>query len=431
VHLKVDTALTRDDIEARTRALLPFGPVLVQSFTPGIGVGQEFLARDGQVLAVFQHERVHEPPTGGGSSYRRSVPVSAPMLAHSRRMLEFMRWTGVAMVEYKQDRSGAHFHLMEINGRFWGSLPLAVAAGADFPAWLYRMLVKGERPPAGTSRVGLHSRNLQKDVEWFAQNWRASRDDRLLITVPRGQPLWELRHLVAGRERWDTLTFDDWRPGVAEATQLAATLFRRVRAKARHRLLGLLATSALGRERQAARVRALVATTPRLLFMCKGNVCRSPFAEAYARKLLGHRPTELELVSGGVHPQAGRRVPEAAASAAREWGIDLEGHRSQRLSIDVVARAGAIFCMDLENHDALMAEFPELRGRVFLLRAFDHLEPGTTIRDPWGESLDTFRECYRTIARSIQGLLMGALALPEPPAVRPAAEPLTRGRAAG
>jgi protein-tyrosine phosphatase len=187
-------------------------------------------------------------------------------------------------------------------------------------------------------------------------------------------------------------------------------VFHRIRAKLEHRALHLVASSALGRERQANRVRAFLARTPRVLFMCKGNVCRSPFAEAYARKLSQRWPTELEFLSGGVQTQEGRSVPEAAALAAREWGIELDGHRSRPLSLDLVARAGVIFCMDLENYDALTARFPKLRPRLFLLRAFDPSEPGTTIPDPWGESTESFRRCYGAIARSIEGLATDGLA---------------------
>lgn len=105
------------------------GPNSPNLYAPsGVGGGQEFLSREGRILTVFQHERVHEPPGGGGSSYRRSVPLDGEMLRQSHSLLEQLRWTGVAMVEYKKDPVSGDFALMEINGRFWGSLSLAVAA---------------------------------------------------------------------------------------------------------------------------------------------------------------------------------------------------------------------------------------------------------------------------------------------------------------
>jgi protein-tyrosine-phosphatase len=317
-----------------------------------------------------------------------------------------MRWTGVAMVEYKRETASGRFALMEINGRFWGSLPLTLAAGMNFPGWLYQLLVDGALPRVLPYRVGIYSRNLEKDANWFTQNWRAPRDNPLLITIPRWKLLREAQHVFTGRERWDTVTLDDWRPGLKEATQLATLARARAGAKLRHRMLGLLAGSALWRKLQAVRVNALARQTPRLLFMCKGNICRSPFAEAYIRKLLGAGAKKLELISGGTSPHAGRPCPEAAVRTAGEFGLSLDRHRSRQLSRRLVTRAGAIFCMDLENYDALLASFPEARGRCFLLRTFDRTAPGTTIPDPWGESLEVFRLCYRAIADSIEGLLL-------------------------
>ena len=63
--------------------------------------------------------------TGGASSYRESVALDARLLEDSVRLLQALRWTGLAMVEFKVGADG--YHLMEINGRVWGSLPLAVA----------------------------------------------------------------------------------------------------------------------------------------------------------------------------------------------------------------------------------------------------------------------------------------------------------------
>jgi protein-tyrosine-phosphatase/predicted ATP-grasp superfamily ATP-dependent carboligase len=404
-HLKVRVAATRGEVRELAQSLLPLAPVLVQSFFPGTGVGQEFLVDQGEIVAAFQHERVHEPPAGGGSSYRRSVPLDPDMLAHSRRLLGEMGFHGVAMVEYKRDPATGRFALMEINGRFWGSLPLALAAGMDFPSWLYDLLVHGQRPPVRGYRTGLYARNLEKDLRWFLQNWRASRGDPLLITVPRIRPLRELRHLVMGREHWDTLTADDWRPGAHEVLRAGRWAWNRGRSKTTRKMLGLLVRSALWRRGQSEQLREALAARRTLVFLCKGNVCRSPFAELYARRALGADAEGLAVVSAGTWPEAGRCCPEAAVAAAREWGLDLEGHRSRRLTPELAARAGAIVCMDLENYEAAQAELAGTDARLFLLRAFDAAAQDASIHDPWGESLLSFRDCYQAIAAAVDGLV--------------------------
>ena len=107
-------------------------PVLLQEYLPGEGVGVELLADQGRPLAAFQHRRLHEVPiTGGASALREGVELDEVLHGHAVRLLEALRWTGLAMVEFRVGPDGPA--LMEINGRVWGSLPLAVRSGVDFP----------------------------------------------------------------------------------------------------------------------------------------------------------------------------------------------------------------------------------------------------------------------------------------------------------
>ena len=90
----------------------------------------------GAVRAEFMHRRIHEVPhTGGVSSYRKSW-FDKNVLEDARLKLNALGWQGVGMFEYRWDASNGEFYLMELNGRFWGSLHLALFAGVDFPALL-------------------------------------------------------------------------------------------------------------------------------------------------------------------------------------------------------------------------------------------------------------------------------------------------------
>jgi predicted ATP-grasp superfamily ATP-dependent carboligase len=133
---------------------------MVQSFCPGVGLGHMFFMHDGKALLRFQHRRIGEwPPEGGTSTVCDSLPLSdnAELLARSEELLRRIGWEGAAMVEYRDDGvNGAR--LMEINGRFWGSLPLAYHAGAPF-AWLtYAVLGLGQSPPLTPYRGGVRCR---------------------------------------------------------------------------------------------------------------------------------------------------------------------------------------------------------------------------------------------------------------------------------
>ncbi|HJT76639.1 MAG TPA: hypothetical protein VJ739_05510, partial [Gemmataceae bacterium] len=188
--------------EAELRGLLPAmlegGPVAVQENFLGHGAGVELLLNAGEPLLAFQHVRVHEPLQGGQSCYRKSVPLSPELLEAAVKLLRPLRYTGVAMVEFKVNPATGRWVFIEVNARFWGSLPLSVAAGADFPLALFRFLVEGRTDFPQRYRQGIYCRNLSLDLEWQLANLAADHRDPTLLTVP----LWR----VFGEACLDVLT---------------------------------------------------------------------------------------------------------------------------------------------------------------------------------------------------------------------------------
>ena len=218
---EVVRAYAPKELESEIRRLLVDGPVLAQECFVWNGVGVELLAERGQVLVAFQHQRVHQPPRGGASSYRKSVPLRNDLLQAASQLIAALNFTGVIMVEFLVDRSSDDWRFVEMNGRFWGSLPLAVAAGVDFPYYLYQLLVRGEVKFPTQYRQELYCRNLIGDLAWAAGNVRANHSDRSLATVPWRQAIRELGRLLTIREKLDTFVVDDIRPGFAELAYYA------------------------------------------------------------------------------------------------------------------------------------------------------------------------------------------------------------------
>ena len=122
-------------------------PFLLQEFIPGHGAGVFCLYDHGQPQAFFAHRRIREkPPQGGVSVVSESVAVDPVLKAYACKLLDAVKWHGVAMVEFRIDPEGKPF-LMEVNTRFWGSLQLAIDSGVDFPAMLLRGLQTPGEPP--------------------------------------------------------------------------------------------------------------------------------------------------------------------------------------------------------------------------------------------------------------------------------------------
>ncbi len=150
-------------------------PFLIQEYIHGQGQGIFALYDNGRPLAFFAHQRLREkPPEGGVSVLSASAPVSPRMREIAEALLTPINWHGVAMVEFKVAGDGTPY-LMEINGRFWGSLQLAIDAGVDFPHMLYRLALGETVAAVKNYKVGVKSRWLMGDLDHLYLKLKADR----------------------------------------------------------------------------------------------------------------------------------------------------------------------------------------------------------------------------------------------------------------
>jgi predicted ATP-grasp superfamily ATP-dependent carboligase len=189
-------------------------PLLLQQRVVGPGVGIFLLLWEGEPVAVFSHRRLREkPPSGGVSVYRESIAADPDLVARSQALLEELGWRGVAMIEYKIDSGTGTPYLMEINGRFWGSLQLAIDAGVDFPTLLLSVALSGEHPPVPDYQVGVRSRWWWGDVDQLVSRLRRSAE---ALALPEDAPTrWQaVRDFMRGgaADRNEILRLDDPSP---------------------------------------------------------------------------------------------------------------------------------------------------------------------------------------------------------------------------
>jgi predicted ATP-grasp superfamily ATP-dependent carboligase len=193
-------------------------PSMLQERIVGPGTGLFVLCDHGRVRAEFAHMRLREkPPSGGVSVLAESIPVDARLLDHAERLLGPLGWHGVAMLEYKRDARTNRPYLIEVNGRFWGSLQLAIDAGVDFPVLAYQLALGCPPGPRPAYRVGLRNRWLLGDLDHLLARLRGTDDHALPAGSPsRAQVVMDFLKMAGRGLRYDVIRLGDPLPFLHE-----------------------------------------------------------------------------------------------------------------------------------------------------------------------------------------------------------------------
>lgn len=365
----------------------PAAPLLLEQLFEGAGVGVSVLSHEGEVLQAFEHHRAHE--LDGSSYYRKSMALDPDRLDAVRRLCAATSYTGVAMFEFKVKPDG-RWILIEVNARPWGSLPLPVSLGVDFPYRLYQLLVHGQRSGHAAYPLEHYGRNLMLDF------WQARVQAAALPAGARwahwGRWLAGFHRVLLGREHQDACVLDDMAPGLKELHDLVGGRVAALRAR-----LGQPVAAGSGLAARLASLEAASKAPIRILFVCQGNINRSSYAEHKARSLFGPR---YEFSSAGMLPRNRRPSPAVAIAAAGQRGVDLAAHRSRHASAAILNDADLVIAFDQINLRALAARQGSAANAHLLGEAIGRGE----IIDPEGHSEATFAKVYAEIDACLQAL---------------------------
>jgi protein-tyrosine phosphatase len=141
------------------------------------------------------------------------------------------------------------------------------------------------------------------------------------------------------------------------------------------------------------------------LFVCHGNIMRSPMCEALMKRALADRGDYFRVISAGLNANPGRRAHPWAISSAVKFGISLEQHHALVLTFEMVQQADLIFAMDLQNRVELLSRFPQAKEKLFLLGMFRGPDGGgVEIHDPYHLGEDGTQRCYQILDICIRNL---------------------------
>lgn len=146
--------------------------------------------------------------------------------------------------------------------------------------------------------------------------------------------------------------------------------------------------------------------TQRIVFVCSGNICRSPLAERMAKAMLEERGIPAVVISAGTLGLQGRSAAANSVTVAAEVGVDLEGHRSQGVSIPLMRMADKIVVMAPRHETELLSKDRGLAGKI--VRLWEYLDEGLDhIPDPVGQDVETFRVMRDRVQEALERWIGG------------------------
>lgn len=130
-----------------------------------------------------------------------------------------------------------------------------------------------------------------------------------------------------------------------------------------------------------------------ILFVCTGNICRSPMAEVFLRKYAEEKGFDIDVESAGIHGGVGA-ASENSRKAVAEEGLSLEGFQSTLLDKDIIERVDLIVPMTKDHGRFIEMTFPESKGKLLYF--------SKDVSDPYGWDETTYIKCFKEIQALIK-----------------------------
>ena len=330
------------------------------------------------------------------------------------------------MVEFRVDQETGTCFFMEVNGRYWGTSSLPILAGVDFPLYHWQILHSEQPRVPGQYAIGMRWRWTPGYLDRLYSIMARSRGKivcntsriRELVQAPMDflptirEALWSWSDPepffseLAASTYGHLIATVNWllRKLTPGGTSRYAKIYLRLRPEARTTYARLRTADALGAYRKYSQ--AIPGRVRSVLFVCYGNIMRSPMAEAMLKRALAEQGINcVGVQSAGLHARAGHEAHPLARRVSRAIGLPLDNHRAQLLTPEMVASSDVIFAMDFENLAELCAVHPDAKNKIHMLSAFaEGKQRNREIADPYYGDEETTRQCYAVLMQCVRNL---------------------------
>lgn len=146
----------------------------------------------------------------------------------------------------------------------------------------------------------------------------------------------------------------------------------------------------------------------KIMFVCSGNICRSPMAHYYMQKKVKDLKLENRFLisSCGIYAYSGEKATSNAIIAMKDYCVDLEKHRATNIFDTNIVEYDYIITLTKLHKSQIEFNFPKLKGKIFTLKEFVNEEiMYIDIDDPWGLNLEVYKNCAKEIVENVDKLV--------------------------
>lgn len=146
----------------------------------------------------------------------------------------------------------------------------------------------------------------------------------------------------------------------------------------------------------------------KIMFICTGNTCRSAMAHHLLEKIATEKNKDIQAYSCGIYAQTGDGATYEAIEVMKEYGVDLTKHTATNIAEAPLKEMDLILCATTAHKQAVIMLHPELKEKIYTIKEYaekDKTLEDKDIKDPWGYTLATYRQCASEIETCIEKII--------------------------